>query len=319
MAHFDNAPCGLFQAHHAGGTGSLLAAGGVAMIQRATFLTLVGLSLALWPASCLAKDAEAPEQLISLERPGPREFVRDQAHLISEKDQQQVKQIADRLLTEKAVPIIVVTINSMADHARIKMRIEAFARLLFDQWAIGEAKLNGEDWNRGILLLVSKGDRKARIELGAGWRHDNDRQCEQIMEQTIIPHFQEGDFSGGLLAGVKALDQMARGLKLPHAAAGAHAGQGAAGQRSGTPSPLAILVMVAMAAVAVFTVVSLVRNGMHGWGWLLWAGVFALLGTILYSLMTNSGGGDSGGGFSGGSFGGGSSGGGGATGSWLLT
>ncbi len=317
MAHFDNAPCGLLHAHHVRGTWSLLAAGSAAMIPRAAFLTLVGLLPALWPASCLAKDAEAPEQLISLERPGPREFVRDQAHLISDKDQQQIKQIADRLLTEKAVPIIVVTINSMADHARIKMRIEAFARLLFDQWSIGEAKLNGEDWNRGILLLVSKGDRKARIELGAGWRHDNDRQCEQIMEQTIIPHFKEGDFSGGILAGVKALDQMARGLKLPHAAAGQRAGTGAAGHPSGAPSPLAILVMVAMGGVAVFTVVSLVRNGMHGWGWLLWAGVFALLGTILYSLMANSGGGDgSGGGFSGGSFGGGSSGGGGATGSW---
>jgi len=65
--------------------------------------------------------------------------------------------------------IIVVTINSMAQHGGEGMRIETFATLLFDQWQIGHAKLGGQDWNTGILLLVSRDDRKARIELGAGW------------------------------------------------------------------------------------------------------------------------------------------------------
>ena len=89
-----------------------------------------------------------------------------------------------------------------------------------------------------------------------------------------------------------------------------------ADQKAGQPSGMAILLMVGLAGLAIFTIVSLMRNGTHGWGWLLWAAVFAVLGTILYTLMTNSGRGGSGGGYSGGSFGGGSSGGGGSTGSW---
>ena len=258
---------------------------------------------------------KASEKLISLDPPGPREFVRDQAHLITEKDQAEIKKIADRLLTQKATPIIVVTMNSMSDYVKYNMRIEAFAQFLFDQWNIGAGKIHGQDWNTGILLLVSKGDRKARIELGANWKHDHDRQTDQIMEQIIIPHFKKGDYSGGILAGVKALDQMARGLTLPAGAPG-RPGAGLAGKSLSEPSPLMIIIMAAMAGVAIFTIVSLVRSGAHGWGWLLWAGVFALLGMVIYTLMTNSGGGGGGGDYSGGSFGGGSSGGGGSTGSW---
>jgi uncharacterized protein len=287
----------------------------------ALLLLLVGACSAL-PGT--GRAAEEPtgekQQLISLERPGDREFIRDLAHLINEHDQQEIKQIADRLLTDKATPIIVVTINSMAEHTKFDMRIEPFAQLLFDQWGVGVAKINGQDWNTGILLLVSKGDRKARIELGAGWARDHDREAQQIMDQIIIPHFKQGDFSGGILAGVQALDKMARGLKMPQSATGRRGllgshGQGA-GQTTGASSPWAILIPIALVAIVVVTIVSLVRSGTHGWGWLLWAGLFSLLGVILYTLMTNAGNSGSGGGFSGGSFGGGSSGGGGASGSW---
>ena len=289
------------------------ASAALGVLRRAALLLLVAPLWALG-SPCAADDAKPPEKLISLDPPGPREFVRDQAHLIDDKDKEQIKQIADHLLTDKATPIIVVTINSMADYVKFNMRIEAFAQLLFDQWGIGVAKLEGQDWNTGILLLVSKGDHKARIQLGAHWKHENDRQCDQIMEQIIIPEFKKGNFSGGILAGVKALDQMARGLKLP-LAAGAPGHPGSKDKESSELSPLMMIVMAALAGLAIFTVVSLVRNGAHGWGWLLWAGVFALVGMIIYTMMSNSGGG-SGGGYSGGSFGGGSSGGGGSTGSW---
>ena len=72
--------------------------------------------------------------------------------------------------------------------------------------------------------------------------------------------------------------------------------------------------VVGFIGLAIFTIVSLVRRGASGWAWIFWAAVFAIVGTILYQMITSRGNG--GGGFSGGSFGGGSSGGGGATGSW---
>ena len=222
---------------------------------------------------------------ISLERPGDREFVRDLAEMINAADKEKIRSICDKLLTDKATPVIVVTIDSMAEYGGQGMRIETFALLLFNQWEIGHAKLNGQNWNTGILLLVSKGDRKARIELGAGWGREKDALCEQIMQEQIIPRFKEGDYSAGIVAGVEALDKMARGLELPR-----------------QPRPWwHYLLVVGFIGLAAFTVVSLIRRGSSGWAWLLWAGVFSVLGYLLYSFLTNrSGSSGGGGGFSGG-------------------
>jgi uncharacterized protein len=235
---------------------------------------------------------------IDIERPGDREFVLDLANVIEPGDEQQIRELCDQLLTDKATPIIVVTVDAMANHGGSGMRIETFATLLFNQWGIGHEKLNDQLWNTGILFLVSTGDRKARIELGAGWGREKDVLCDQIMQTQIIPRFKQGDFSGGIVAGVDGLDKMARELALPT-----------------VPRPWwHYALVVGFIGLAIFTVVSLSRRGSSGWAWLFWSAVFAVVGYLLYQIMTSRSSG--GGGFSGGSFGGGFSGGGGSTGSW---
>lgn len=263
---------------------------------------VLGASLTALTIANLA--AAQVDRLIQLDPPGQREFVLDKANLIAPGDEQTIRQLADKLLTDKGAPLVVVTIHSMAEHGGGGMRIETFARLLFDQWQIGPARVHDQSWNRGILLLVSKDDRRARIELGAGWGREQDALCQQIMDQQIIPRFKQGESSRGITAGAEALAQMARGMALPR-----------------PPTPWwywpAIL---GVAAMAILTVVSLARSGSNGWAWLLWGGLLGLLGAGLYYWMTHmpeSSSDWSGGGFSGGSFGGGGfSGGGGASGSW---
>ena len=247
--------------------------------------------LAVSPASALE---------ITLERPGDREFVRDLANMLDEGAEDRIRKVCDKLLTDKATPIIVVTIESMANHGGADMRIETFATLLFNQWQIGHESIDGEYWNTGILLLVSKGDRKARIELGGGWGRREDGVCRQIMNEQIIPNFKQGQFSQGIEAGVTGLDRMGRKLELPT-----------------RPRPAShYLIGLVFFGLAAFTAVSLFRRGSSGWAWIAWGVFFGVVGTILYHMATSSGGGGGGGGFSGGSFGGGSSGGGGASGSW---
>ena len=117
------------------------------------------------------------------------------------------------------------------------------------------------------------------------------------MDEFIIHHFKKGEFSAGIVAGVEALDKMARKLELPT-----------------RPRPWwHYALIVGFIALAIFTVVSMIRRGSSGWAWLFWAAIFALVGYMLYSFLTR---GSRSGGFGGGSFGGGFSGGGGATGSW---
>ena len=258
---------------------------------------LTGLLLGICALPVAARPARSGSRIL-LERPGEREFVRDLAGMVTPEDATRIRSICDKLLTEKATPIIVVTIESMARYGRGRMRIESFAMRLFNQWGIGHARINDQTWNTGILLLVSKLDRKARIELGAGWGREQDGLCRQIMDNLIIPDFKNGDFSAGIVLGVEALDKMARGKELPC-----------------RPRPTWHHVVIAIAvAMAIFTVVSLIRRGAGGWAWLFWAALFGGMGLLLHAVLTR--GSSGGGGFSGGSFGGGFSGGGGATGSW---
>jgi uncharacterized protein len=267
-----------------------------------TLLAASAVYLAGPAPTCRAQLAEAPTELIKIQRPAEREFVLDQAKLLTVEDKKHIQDLCDKLLTDKATPIIVVTIDSMAQHGGAGMTIESFATLLFNQWQLGVKEVNKQSWNTGILLLVSKNDRKARIELGAYWRRDQDELAKKIMNEQIIPQFKAGNFSAGILAGVESLDKMARDLPQPKAVA--------------PPAPWWQLpLMIGVGVLAIASAISLFRRGSSGWAWLLWGAVFGAIGYMLYQMATNRGGSGSSG-YSGGSFGGGFSGGGGATGSW---
>ncbi|MCZ6794732.1 MAG: TPM domain-containing protein [Planctomycetota bacterium] len=72
---------------------------------------------------------------IDLQPPPEGEFVVDAASLVEPADRQAIREVCHRLLRERATPILVVTIASMEDHAKFRLRgmtVESFARLLFD-------------------------------------------------------------------------------------------------------------------------------------------------------------------------------------------
>lgn len=221
------------------------------------------------------------------ERPAQGEFVLDEAGLIHAGDQQQIEKVCKELLRDEQIPIVVVTIPSLAKYDA--SNIEVYARALFDNWGIGS-----QARNYGVLLLVSVGDRKARIELGAAWAGAKNDTARMIMNDIIVPNFKKGDYSAGILQGVQALDTMARGQHVRKAV-------------SWTP----ILFILGLIVLGGCVGVSLIRSGHAGWGWALIAAIGALIAVILW--LARFGKSDS---SSGESYGGGSGGGGGATGSW---
>jgi uncharacterized membrane protein YgcG len=124
-------------------------------------------------------------------RPGQRDFILDEASLIHSEDAQQIKTLCERLLSEEKIPIIVVTIPSLAKYDASD--IESYARALFDNWGIGS-----QTHNYGVLLLVSLGDRKARIELGSAWAGAKDDTARMIMDDILIPNFKKSNYSAGI-------------------------------------------------------------------------------------------------------------------------
>jgi len=240
--------------------------------------------------TCLLGALLAAPQAHAIEyppKPEDTDWYVDMAEMIDPPAAEEINKIAVGLFVNEDVPVYVVTIPSMAAMGAPGYTIEGYATELFDHWGIGFG-----DRNYGMLLLVSRGDRKARIELGADWGHQHDRTMESVMNTLIVPAFKRGDYSAGILDGVRGMDSAARGLALPKPTAPWWA------------LPLTILVVIGFIAL----IYNLFKTGRSGWAWALIVALAVALFFILRNAGQSSG--------SGGGFGGGFSGGGGATGSW---
>ncbi|MBE7942520.1 TPM domain-containing protein, partial [Ramlibacter aquaticus] len=94
----------------------------------------------------------------------------------------------------------------------------SFANRVGNTWKIGRKGVGD-----GVLLLVAKDDRKIRIEVAKTLEGAiPDLAAKQIIDDAIRPAFRNGDFAGGLRAGVDQLIARVNGEALPPPAAGRH-------------------------------------------------------------------------------------------------
>lgn len=211
------------------------------------------------------------------------------------------------------IAVLIVPTTQPEDIAQYSIRV-------VEQWKLG--RKNVDD---GILLLVAKNDRTTRIEVGYGLEGViPDAIAKRIIEEIMVPRFRQGDFAGGINAGVDRLIGLINGEPLPE------------------PEPPGIgklddyflpLVLVAIVSGFILRAIfgqflgGLINGSLVGLViWLLGAGLIVALFIGFWAFLVAQGnsrnfrGGFGGGGFSGGgggfSGGGGGFGGGGASGSW---
>ena len=110
-----------------------------------------------------------------------------------------VSQLTSELAAHEAATseqVVVVTVPSLNG-----MTIEDFGYQLGRQWGIGQ-----KDKNNGALFIVSRDDRKLRIEVGYGLEGKlTDAQSAVILNQIVTPAFRQNDFAGGISRGVAAI------------------------------------------------------------------------------------------------------------------
>ena len=89
--------------------------------------------------------------------------------------------------------------------------IEQYSIRVVDTWKLGREKPDD-----GALLLVALQDRALRIEVGRGLEGAlTDLVSNRIIDETITPRFREGDFAGGISAGVDRMISVVDGEPLP--------------------------------------------------------------------------------------------------------
>jgi len=102
--------------------------------------------------------------------------------------------------------IVLLLVNSTAPED-----IAAYAQRVADAWKIGR-----RDVGDGVLLVVSKGDRRVRIEVAKALEGAiPDLAARQIIDNAVRPAFRADDYAGGLNAAVDQIQARIKGEGLP--------------------------------------------------------------------------------------------------------
>jgi uncharacterized protein len=195
--------------------------------------------------------------------------------------------------------------------------VEDYGYQLGRAWGIGQ-----KGTNNGIILLVSKNDRKIRIEVGYGLEPViTDAFSSSVIADKITPAFKAGDFPGGINAGVDALIGQ---LQAPPDEAERQAVQAAERQKArGRGESGSFVPLIFWGIILFFVIIPMLRGRRRGrrfgrgpvvlWGPGFGGGGWGGGGGSSWGGGGGGWGGGGGGGFGGG---GGSFGGGGASGGW---
>jgi len=246
---------------------------------------------------------------MALDAPPYKGRVNDLANMMSPATRKALEsRLADLERTDSS-QVTVLTIPSLEGDS-----IEDFSIRVAEAWKVGQ---KGTD--NGVILLVSKADRKIRIEVGYGLEGVlTDILAGQIIVNVITPRFKQNDFDGGFTDGVAAISGAVRGE---------YTAEQAARPRRSKRGILPLLI------IPMFIIIGMTemfgkrrRHGQFGEGQAEGqtrgrSGVGSTMGTLFLLSMLGGGRGGGGGGFGGGGggfggFGGGGFGGGGASGGW---
>ena len=128
--------------------------------------------------------------VFAYQSPGqPSGFVNDFAGAFSADQKTSLETKLSLLEKSTGVEVSIVTISGLGDET-----IETYAVKLFEEWGIGKAKRDN-----GLLILVSPGDREARIEIGYGLEPIiTDAVSSVIMRNVMIPAFKESNYYGSI-------------------------------------------------------------------------------------------------------------------------
>ncbi|NNN43381.1 MULTISPECIES: YgcG family protein [unclassified Vibrio] len=140
------------------------------------------------------------------EPPQLKRHITDQTNTLTKAQIEQLDQQLVALEKRKGAQLVVLIVPTTAPQT-----IESYS------FSVAEAnKIGRKETNDGVLLLIAKDDRRYRIEVGYGLEGAiPDATSARIQREYMSPHFKQGDFFGGIHAGVDALIQLIDGEALP--------------------------------------------------------------------------------------------------------
>ncbi len=123
----------------------------------------------------------------------------------------QIAEIEAELVTleqRKGSQVAVLIVSTTGSEA-----LENYSLAVAEKNKLGRSKTDD-----GLLLLIAKDDRKARIEVGYGLEGAvPDALASRIIREYLTPKFRQGDFFGGIKDSLQAITKLIDGEALPPA------------------------------------------------------------------------------------------------------
>jgi uncharacterized protein len=164
-------------------------------MRRWLYRALLALTPLLAPALG-AGPAAAPVGPDGLLQVPPLARLVDQAGVLSEADRAALEARLARFESDNGAQLAIVIVSSTGLEP-----IEDFANRVGSAWKIGRQGIGD-----GLLLVVATRDRRARVEVARTLEGAiPDVVAKRVIQQKMGPHFQAGDYAGGLNA---ALDDL---------------------------------------------------------------------------------------------------------------
>ncbi len=121
--------------------------------------------------------------------PALRAPVMDEAGLLSESEEEDLNRVAYEIHTHQGPQITILTVNDLQGYV-----IEDFSIRVVEKWQLGT-----KEKDNGLLILISKAERKMRIEVGNGIEGEiTDYESHQYIDQVLKPAFRQGQYHAGL-------------------------------------------------------------------------------------------------------------------------
>lgn len=157
---------------------------------RAEILAIFALLICLTGTGfAFAKPATIPEK--------PLGWVSDYARVLNPAEQAALNQRLAQLEQQTSTQIFVAIFPSLPED----FYLEDFTVKLFEQWRPGS-----QHNHNGVILAIFITDRKLRIEVGYGLEDVlTDALSQRIIQNEILPHFKNGNYSAGIAQGVDAI------------------------------------------------------------------------------------------------------------------
>nr|WP_057948650.1 TPM domain-containing protein [Lysobacter enzymogenes] len=140
--------------------------------------------------------------------------VQDLAGALRPDTRERLETRARELRARKGAQLQVLIVASTAPES-----IDAYAQRVFDAWALGRRGVDD-----GVLLVVARDDRRARIQVGYGLEgRIPDAAARDVLSAYLLPHLARGEYDAGVDAASAALAALVEQEPLPAPAADAYA------------------------------------------------------------------------------------------------